>query len=306
MPSLKWLFRKTVGFPGFQPATSSPCSGRIMTSLPVCGSSSRKTRDFPLGCHDMGNCGFWLSVRRWTSPVPSAALPVEVLCLVRARRREGDAAAVGSPYRVAVVLGVERQAGHRVPPPLVHPHVALGSVTDVHRQPPAVGRETDVDYSVNAARRARVLPCRVQPLERHLASGARARKEHECALVGKREVRPGRGRVGGHAFERRHGGTRQLQTVEVEGSREERPHVDVDEVAAPDIASVIAASLHDLAWTARQRLDGEVRVVEAARRAEGGEEDRPASRQRLRPAVGPSGQIGLGQGLWRPAGRGDT
>ena len=33
--------------------------------------SSRKARNLPLGCQDEGCCGFLLSVRRWTSPLPS-------------------------------------------------------------------------------------------------------------------------------------------------------------------------------------------------------------------------------------------
>src|SRR5262249_24217699 len=64
--------RNTLGFPGFQPDASSPSIGNIIRSSDVPGRISVKARNCPLGCHETGNCTFLLSVRRCTSPVPSA------------------------------------------------------------------------------------------------------------------------------------------------------------------------------------------------------------------------------------------
>src|SRR4030095_14338477 len=43
-----------------------------MMSMPVRGFCSLKARNLPSGLHEAANWVFWLSVRRWASPVPSA------------------------------------------------------------------------------------------------------------------------------------------------------------------------------------------------------------------------------------------
>src|SRR5262249_47465079 len=69
---MKGLLRYVMGLPGFHPDVSSPSIGRIIKSKPVCEPCSSKVRNLPLGCQEAGSCRCMLSVRRFTSPVPSA------------------------------------------------------------------------------------------------------------------------------------------------------------------------------------------------------------------------------------------
>src|SRR3990172_11304411 len=71
------LLRKTTGFPGFHTVASSPVNGRIRMSERVFGHTSLKAKKFPLGCHDAGDCGFSLSVRRSASPLPPPPPPLK-------------------------------------------------------------------------------------------------------------------------------------------------------------------------------------------------------------------------------------
>src|SRR5262245_4697740 len=70
--SANGVFKNTAGFPGFHPDASSPSIGRIIKSEFVWGLCSSKARNLPLGCQEAGRCAFLLSVRRCSSPVPSA------------------------------------------------------------------------------------------------------------------------------------------------------------------------------------------------------------------------------------------
>ena len=60
--------------------------------------------------------------------------------------------------------------------------------------------------------------------------------------------------AGGNAFNHRHGLAGRFEPGEVERFREQRPLMDVDQMSAPQVATVEAATLHDLRHAVRQRL----------------------------------------------------
>src|SRR5215472_15165152 len=81
----------------------------------------------------------------------------------------------------------------------------------------------------------------------------------------------------------------------------------VDQVAAGQISSIIAAPVNDLALPGLEDLGFDEGILVVARRA-GGEENGPASRENLGKAVGDLafGGIKLGYGFWFPAGLGNA
>src|SRR3954447_1145847 len=65
--------RNAFGSPAFQPDTSSPDIGRIISwRIPL--GPSKYDRNLPLACQDQGSCRLELRVRRCGSPLPSARL----------------------------------------------------------------------------------------------------------------------------------------------------------------------------------------------------------------------------------------
>ena len=64
-------FDLTMGVPGVHPDASPPFIGRSIT-VNVSPFRCSKARSLPFGCQELGRCSVSLSVRRWTSPEPSA------------------------------------------------------------------------------------------------------------------------------------------------------------------------------------------------------------------------------------------
>src|ERR1700674_1815443 len=72
--SLKALFTKGFGSPGFQPDFSSPSTDIVMMSKPVPVLSWRNASTLPSGRQEPAYCELLLSTRCWASPAPSARI----------------------------------------------------------------------------------------------------------------------------------------------------------------------------------------------------------------------------------------
>ena len=228
--------------------------------------------------------------------------PVQIECAgLGAIRPKHNAPAVGRPHWKAILTGVEGQLRQRVPRPVVHPDVALLAVGDVHHQLLAVRREPRI--RPEGARRTQHRPLAVarQPVDRARGRRGRAGHIHERALGRHRQFRAACGWKCGDAFKRRHRRAHRLEASEIETHREDRPLVQVDQMAAFALVALRRArparhipagvpAAHDhLRRPARQWSDDEVRRVPVAlRRRVLGVEHRLSARQRLRPPL-PSG-----------------
>ena len=151
---------------------------------------------------------------------------------------------------------VERQAGERVPRPLVDPDVIC--VDNIDGEPAAIGSESGYPAAELAAA--------VPSSPRDPSSGAAAvavlpRQVHQRARRRHVELGASRGRVRRHTVERDHRRTRHFQPAEIEGHRKERLVVDVHQMATRQIPAVVAPALNNLARARRQRLHDEVSVV---------------------------------------------
>ena len=196
---------------------------------------------------------------------PVGALPVEVeRRLVGPVGAEGDAAAVRRPHRPLVRGAIECQARQRVALPFVDGHVELATLLDVHRELPAIGREAEVPVAAGQGSQRLWPAFPAQPQDGHFAPDAPAGQEYERPPIREGELRPREPRSGSDALQHRDRRAAPLETTCIEGHREQRPFVHVDQVAAPEIAAVVSAALNDAPRAARQRLDDEARALEVA------------------------------------------
>ena len=226
------------------------------------------------------------------------ALPIQIERPPRCApvRPEHDPAAIGRPHRLPVDGGIDREARQRVARPLVHPHIRLPPIADLHR--PVGGRleksvgcvqfaacgvqQRHLSRAIHPFNGLSVLRARVWQIHR----GAVFRYRKRCCAGQEAEYGPcARAWVGRHAFQHRHRRTARRQSAEVERCREQRVVVDVDQMAAGQIPTEVATALHDLTRPVRQRLHDEVRLIEPGNVAVAGVEDRLPAGQHLRPTL---------------------
>ena len=186
---------------------------------------------------------------------------------------------------MGVVAGVPRQPRQDVTRPFVNPDV-VGPFSDLQCEAAAIRSEPQIPpVGVSGAQR-RCLAVTIEPLNVDALCHALAGEVDERAGVRYGELRHASVGVGHHVSNHGNRWSGGLEPVQIERPREERPVLDVHDVATRQIAPVEAAGQNRLALARGKRLyDQACLVVTRVRNATAGEQHSPASGQELRPTL---------------------
>src|SRR5262249_29170523 len=127
------------------------------------------------------------------------------------------------------------------------------------RQPPSVGRESEITVCLQRLKQMLSLAIATQPIDGNSAP-AHAPQINERATIRKSKLRCTNARIAHHTLNRLHRLALQLQFVGIEPYGKQRSLVHVEQMSAPYIARIISAALHNLRFPASERMHHDIRV----------------------------------------------
>ena len=176
---------------------------------------------------------------------------------------------VRAPDGVLILSRIERQTRQRFSLQVIHHHVDVRGIVQLHRDIPSIRRDSGHFVGPRWQSQRFFLSLSIDPHQGAFkARPGGTRHIDECPCVGDIKIHhtlP----LGQHPLLNADGVAHRLQTIEIEPDRPQRPLRPVEQVPRRGIAGRGPATEYDLVFTCVERQDGNLRFEAVASRPDG-------------------------------------